>query len=118
VLLGTEDRCFRIPRSKDPRQAARFMTITLECTEWMRQTCPAVVHVDGTARPQLVGQRDSPALHEILSRYREMTGIPCFANTSFNLHEEPIVTSPEDAIRAFVEAQLDVLAMGPFLVFR
>ena len=44
-----------------------------------------------------------------------MTGIPVLVNTSFNMHEEPIVCSPKDAIRAYLSSQLDYLAMGPFL---
>ena len=100
----------------DVMAAARFMTITCDCTPRMRGEAPAAVHVDGTARPQILGREDNPGLRAILEAYRELTGIPTLINTSFNMHEEPIVCSPEDAVRAFLDGGLDYLAMGPFLI--
>jgi carbamoyltransferase len=82
----------------------------------MKQESPAAVHIDGTARPQIVRREDSPELHAILEEYYRITGIPTLINTSFNMHEEPIVCTPEDALRAFEEAGLDFLFMGPFIV--
>jgi len=96
--------------------AAEFMTITFDCTEFMRANCPAAVHVDGTARPQLVRREVNPEYHAILSEYEKLSGIPCLINTSFNMHEEPIVCSPRDAVRAFLLGHLDGLAIGPFFV--
>jgi carbamoyltransferase len=98
------------------RTPARFMTITFQCTDWMRRHCPGVVHLDGTARPQLVRREDNPSYHAVIDEFRQRTGLPTIINTSFNIHEEPIVRSPEDAIRAFQVGHLDYLAMGPFLV--
>lgn len=97
------------------RDTARYMTITFDCTDLMHRTCPGVVHVDGTARPQLVSADDNPSYYRILTEYKRLTGHSCFVNTSFNIHEEPIVCTPEDAIRAFKSGHLDVLAAGPFL---
>jgi carbamoyltransferase len=96
-------------------KTAEFMTITFDCTEQMKRQCPAAVHVDGTARPQLVSEHTNPSFHRILQRYFELTGIPAMINTSFNMHEEPIICSPDDAIRAFLTGRLDYLAIGPFL---
>ncbi|NJO38435.1 MAG: hypothetical protein HC871_13545, partial [Rhizobiales bacterium] len=93
---------------------ARFMTITFDCTESMKKSCPGVVHVDGTARPQIVHAQDNPEYHRIIAEFKRLTGLPCIVNTSFNIHEEPIVCTPEDAIRAFKIGHLDVLAIGPF----
>ncbi len=98
------------------RYSAEFMTITCACTAWARQTSPAVVHLDGTARPQLIRRDIEPFYYDVLQRYFERTGIPSLINTSFNMHEEPIVCSPADAVRAFHLGHLDALAMGPFLV--
>lgn len=97
-------------------KTAEFMTITFDCTDEMKQMCPAAVHVDGTARPQLVSEVSNPSYHKILQEYYERTGIPSFINTSFNMHEEPIVCSPEDAVRAFLDGNLDYLAAGDFIV--
>lgn len=96
--------------------AAEFMTITFDCTPSMLRDCPAAVHVDGTARPQLVSEKGSPGFHRILTEYHKLTGIPTLINTSFNMHEEPIVCTPDDAIRAFLQGNLDYLAIGSFIV--
>jgi len=97
--------------------ACKFMTIILDCTDFTKQRCPAVVHVDGTARPQLVNSDINPSMTAILRHYEQLTGIPLLVNTSFNMHEEPIVCSPDDACRAFVASKLDYLAIGPFLAW-
>ena len=98
------------------RDAARFMTITFDCTDWMKKHCPAVVHVDGTARPQIIDKETNPSYHRIVEEYYKRTGLPTLINTSFNMHEEPIVCTPADALRAFVEGHLDCLAIGNYLV--
>ena len=95
---------------------AKFMTITSDCTDEMREHCPAVVHINGTARPQLIERENNPSYYEIVDEYRKMTGLPCVVNTSFNMHEEPIVCTPNDALRAFRDGSLDYLAIGKFLV--
>ena len=97
---------------------ARFMTITFPCTEEMRRSSPAVVHLGGTARPQVVHEEADPGYYRILRRVHEATGIPSIVNTSFNMHGEPIVCTPSDAIRSFREGHLDVLAIGRFIVER
>jgi carbamoyltransferase len=96
--------------------AAQFMTLTFDCTPEMKRTSPAAVHVDGTARPQLVTPTSNPSFHEILTEYHKLTGLPSVINTSFNMHEEPIVCTPDDAIRAFLQGNLEYLAIGEFLV--
>ena len=96
--------------------AAQFMTITFDCTEFMKRESPAAVHVDGTARPQLVTATSNPSFHQVLTEYHRLTGLPSVINTSFNMHEEPIVCSPDDAVRAFLQGNLDYLAIGSFLV--
>jgi carbamoyltransferase len=100
---------------KGAEDTARFMTITFQCSDEMKRLCPGVVHVDGTARPQLVSARDNPSYYAIIREFRDRTGLTSIVNTSFNIHEEPIVCTPADAIRAFQIGHLDVLAMGPFL---
>ena len=96
--------------------AADFMTITYTMKEGMKDVIPAVVHVDNTARPQIVKKSTNPSYHAIIEAFGKHSGNPVVLNTSFNIHEEPIVYSPEDAIRGFLGAELDYLAMGPFLI--
>ena len=92
--------------------AAEFMTITFDVKPDWRSRIPAVVHVDGTARPQLVRPEINPLYHRLISAYEQLSGIPLVLNTSFNVHEEPIVCAPPEAIRALSEGRVDCLAIG------
>ena len=98
------------------RDAARFMTVTYDCKPAMKAACPAAVHIDGTARPQIVDAATYPQVHAILKRYHELTGTASVINTSYNMHEEPIVCSANDAIRAFRQSGLPYMALGDYLV--
>jgi len=98
------------------RQAARYMTMTFACTSRMRQEAPAAVHVDGTARPQVVSPDDHPGFHRLLTAYHRRTGRASLINTSFNMHEEPIVCTVDDALCAFRDSHLPYLALGNFLI--
>jgi carbamoyltransferase len=114
TLHEHREACYRHIAGAD--HAAEFMTISFDCTEGMKRDCPAAVHVDGTARPQLVTADSSPGFHRTLTEYYKISGIPSVINTSFNMHEDPIVCTPDDAIRAFLQGNLDYLAIGDFLV--
>ncbi len=96
--------------------SARFMTVTFDCTPSMKRQSPGVVHLDGTARPQLVDRATAPDFHRILEAYHRLTGNPSLINTSFNIHEEPIVCTPADAVRAFNQGNLDYLAIDDLLI--
>jgi len=106
-------KCYK--NTEGAMHAAKFMTICFDCTDFMKKKSPAVVHVDGTARPQIINKKDNLSYYKILDDYRKITNIPTIVNTSFNMHEEPIVCTPKDAIRAFLLGNLDYLAMGNFL---
>jgi len=97
------------------RFAARFMTMCFDCTAEMKRVAPGCVHVDGTARPQVVRREDCPDAHAILTAGERRGRPPILLNTSFNMHEEPIVMSPADAIGAWRAAGFRCLAIGPFL---
>ena len=97
-------------------RTAQFMTITYDVTERCRREAPAVVHVDGTARPQVLRPGVNDHCYRILTRYKEMTGRSLLVNTSFNLHNEPIVCTPDDAISGFRRGNLDVLVLNRFLI--
>jgi carbamoyltransferase len=114
TLFDQRHKCYK--NVDGAEYAAQFMTVTFDCTDFMRRESPAAVHVDGTARPQLVTPTSNPSFHRILTEYHRLTGLPSVINTSFNMHEEPIVCSPDDAIRAFLQGNLDYLAIGNFLV--
>jgi carbamoyltransferase len=92
--------------------AADHMTITFECTDTMRERSPGVVHVDGTARPQVLREDTNPRYHAILKQYKKQTGVPTLINTSYNMHGEPIVCTPGEALRSFLRTGNDVLVMN------
>jgi carbamoyltransferase len=96
------------------RHTAEFMTVTFDVRPEWRERIPAVVHVDGTARPQLVREAVNPLYHRVISAYHRLSGIPLVLNTSFNVHEEPIVCAPQEAVRALMESRVDCLALGPY----
>ena len=98
------------------RHAAEFMTITYDVKNEWQPKIPAVVHVDGTARPQLVRRDRNPRYWHLIERYRQLSGIPLILNTSFNVHEEPIVCGAHEAVQALVDQRIDHLAIGDFWV--
>jgi carbamoyltransferase len=90
----------------------------LDRLKTLRSTIPAVTHVDYSARVQTVEAKDNPRFHALLSAFAALTGCPLLLNTSFNIRGEPIVCTPEDAYRCFLQTELDYLAIGNFLLER
>ncbi|MBF0261390.1 MAG: hypothetical protein HQL97_06050 [Magnetococcales bacterium] len=95
-----------------------FMTFTTPATERAKQACPAVVHVDGTARLQVLRRGETRPYAALIRRFGELTGVPVLLNTSFNDQGEPIVESPEDAVRTFMKADMDLLCIGGVLGYK
>ena len=105
------ERCadvFDLPQSL--MYTARFMTVTCNVKDEWKSRIPAVVHVDGTARPQVVERSTNPLYYDILRQYEHRTGIPALINTSFNVHEEPIINKPEEALKALQMGRVDFVA--------
>jgi carbamoyltransferase len=98
--------------------SARFMTVTYDCHEHFARTCPAVVHVDNTARPQIVRREDDPFLHGLLMAWYERSGQAALVNTSFNKHEEPIVGSHRDALDPLRDEVIDLLLIDDVYLVR
>jgi carbamoyltransferase len=107
VLDEDAERVFEITPVN--RYAARFMTITCAVRPEWRTRIPAVIHIDGTARPQIAYDRDNPLYAGILRNFRAATGLPVLINTSFNVHEEPIVNRPEECLRALEDDRVDFI---------
>ena len=87
--------------------ACRFMTITCNVKPEWRQRIAAVVHVDGSARPQIIERNTNPLYYDILDAFERESGLPVLVNTSFNVHEEPIVNKPSECIRALLDGRID-----------
>jgi carbamoyltransferase len=101
---------------KGSEHTAEFMTITYDVQEKWHDKIPAVVHVDGTARPQLIKRENNPLYYDIVVEFGNITGVPVIINTSFNIHEEPIVCTPEDAVRSYKQGCVDIMVMEDILV--
>jgi len=106
---------FHIDNFKD-LTSFQYMTMTCGVKENWIERIPAVVHVDKTARPQILPENDSSFSSEILSEFKSLTGIPCLINTSFNVHEEPIVRTLDDGIRALQSRAVDWIATENCLI--
>ena len=83
-----------------------------------RSVLPAVTHVDGSARIQTVDPERFPLFDALLERWERATGCPVLVNTSFNVRGEPIVCTPDDAYRCFVNTEMDTLVIGSFVLER
>lgn len=94
-----------------------FMITVIEVSEEWKEKIPAVVHVDGSARPQMVSKKTNPRYWNLIEEFRKLTGIPLLLNTSFNI-QEPIVCSPQDAVNTFKNASFDALVLENNLVLR
>ncbi len=99
----------------NPREEL-FMTCSFDVVAEKRQAIPAVVHVDGTARPQMVKRELNPRYYDVLMKFGELTGEYVVLNTSFNVKGEPIVCHPREALKCFFDTGMDVLIMNNYVL--
>jgi carbamoyltransferase len=97
---------------------SRFMLFTVPVLKERASRIPAVLHSDGTTRPQSVHRDRQPLYHRLIREFERLTGVPMILNTSFNRRGEPIVCTPQDAVAAFSGLGLDALVIGPFIASR
>ncbi len=95
-----------------------FMIVATEVRREQRSKIPAVVHIDGSARPQVVSRNTNRMYWELINEFNKIAGIPIILNTSFNCAEEPIVHTPENAIEDFLRTSLDVLVLENVLIVK
>ncbi len=93
-----------------------YMTFTCKTKNTCNNLTPAIVHIDKTARPQTVSENTNHFLYNVLKEYKKKTGVGLLINTSFNVHEEPIVESTLDAIKSFELSELDFLVLENFVI--
>jgi carbamoyltransferase len=87
----------------------------MEKLYFMRSDLPAITHVDYSARVQTVDEQSQPRFRQLLQAFHRLTGCAVLINTSFNVRDEPIVNTPEDAFRCFRQTQMDYLVIGDFI---
>ncbi len=105
-----------VARFFEARGESPYMLFTAPVADAARGVIPAVTHVDYSARLQTVDRARNPLFWSLISRFGELTGVPVLVNTSFNGRDEPIVCSPEDALRCFLRTGLDAVVMGHHLL--
>jgi len=115
ALLDEDASQFLIGYEK-ARHAGEFMTCCFSSTQKMKKEHEAVVHIDGTTRAQLVVKENNPTFYNILAEYKKLSGTSVVLNTSFNMHEDPIVRTPDEAVQTFVKSGLDYLFLENFVV--
>ncbi|MBS2962952.1 carbamoyltransferase [Actinocrinis puniceicyclus] len=111
MLLVAQVAAAQQVETRSPQGAAGLDLLKLR-----RSTIPAVTHVDYSARIQTVTEQDNPDYHRVLAAFHAATGCPVLVNTSFNVRGEPIVNTPEEAYVCFMRTNIDVLAVGGFLL--
>ncbi len=79
---------------------------------------PSVTHVDNTARIQTVNEKQNYKMFTLLTTFYKRTNVPILLNTSFNVGGEPIVQSPDDAVKTFMNSRIDLLVMGNYVCWR
>lgn len=109
VLLERAHELFEMPEGA----SVPFMQKVHPVRPQWRERLGAVTHVDGTGRLQTVDREAAPAWHALIAAFGEITGVPVVLNTSFNVRGEPIVQTPDDAIRCWASTGLDRLVLGP-----
>ncbi len=111
VLADRAQEFFHVPAP------SAFMQFTVRVKPSAKGILPAVTHVDGTARVQTVTREANPRFYDLLATFGRLTGVPVLLNTSFNV-QEPIVCTPEEAVRCFQRTQVDWLVLGNLMVGR
>jgi len=94
----------------------KFMTMSFDIAERAKEDLAAAVHVDGTCRPQILKKEDNKTFYTIIKRFEEKTGIGAVLNTSYNLHGDPIVCTPEEAVDSMKKIGLDALFCEDYLI--
>ncbi len=95
-----------------------FMTLAFEVPEKIKERIPSVVHIDNSTRAHLVKKEANPKYWKLINEFSKISGLPVILNTSFNIQGEPIVCTPEDALRTFYATEIDYLVMGDYLIYK
>ncbi|MAO32383.1 MAG: carbamoyltransferase, partial [Crocinitomicaceae bacterium] len=113
------DKCAKkyFPKYEFKVPAADYMTITYDTDPKYHDLLQATVHIDGTARPQVVNKHISPLYYSILNEFHNISGCGAMVNTSFNAHEEPILSNPTTAINSLLTERVDYLVMENYLFY-
>jgi carbamoyltransferase len=97
---------------------AEYMVSTFQASDQLKKKSPAVVHIDGTCRAQIINYDENDFLSKLLDKLYKDFSIDCLINTSFNLHEEPIVSDHQSAFNTFIISNIDALVCPPVIILK
>ena len=115
-MMREENYGLCVEAQDNTKNNGRYMTTNFYATKYVASICPTVVHADNTLRAQFVQKKSQPELWNILEQYEQKTGQPAIINTSFNMHERPIVSNYTHAIQDFIDAKLDALVLDEYWI--
>jgi len=96
-----------------------FMQISFDATDFAKRNIPAAIHpIDFTLRPQVVRKETNKNYYNLIDNFKHLTGVGCLLNTSFNLHGNPNVGTPEHAFYTFINSGLDVLNIENYIFYK
>ena len=96
----------------DDASPSPYMSLTVQARADKAEQIPAVVHADGSSRIQTLSANDNAKYHDLVQRFEKLSGVPMLLNTSFNIKQEPIVEAPADAMKSFLDSDLDLLVIN------
>lgn len=117
VITSENAKIYLDPFNENDR-SLWFMTATVNVSEIFKKKCPAVTHIDGTARPQIISKTNDLWLWNLLNKWEQLTGEPSLINTSFNRHEEPIICTYEEAFSNLKEGVVDILVLDEWIILK
>jgi carbamoyltransferase len=107
-----------IGRYIDDPVPSPYMILAFDTKPETKDEIISATHVDGTCRPQTVSKKTNPRYWQLIKRFKEITGVPVVLNTSFNVANQPIVNTPQEAIDTFLNCGMEMLAIGDYLIWK
>ena len=111
MVVGIPLQLLDIPKNSSP-----YMLFNAQILPEKESRVPAVIHVDGSARIQTVTEELNKPIFQLLTEWNTKTNVPILLNTSFNVDGEPIIESPENALKTFMGTNIDTLVMGNYII--
>ena len=116
ILIEYSEEYFKLKSSSKDYFQYRDMLVAATAKKNVKNKIPAVVHVDNTVRPQIVSRSSNQLFYELIKEFYNLSSVPLLLNTSFNVRGEPIINSPEEALRCFYSSGIDILVIENFIV--
>ncbi len=117
IILSDEvDNYFTYPKEAIADSLPYMLFVAQSISKKVSATIPAVIHTDNTSRLQTISKSKNPVIYKLLKEYTKLTKVPVLINTSFNIKGEPIVETPDDAVKTFLASDIDYLVLQNYLI--